>query len=90
MNRYESQYALKECPRICKTAQALTEILMDGVPEYVETNSLSLHSFLPHFQPDPLLFPLSLPFSTSSSPVTECTWISAKLSLGFCHLWFAI
>lgn len=28
----------------------------------VETNGLSLLSFLPRFQPDPFLFPLSLPF----------------------------
>lgn len=34
----------------------------------VETNGLSLLSFLPHFQPDPFLFPLSLPFRPSSSP----------------------
>lgn len=46
-------------------------ILMDEfqcVCWVVETNGLSLLSFLPHFQPDPFLFPLSLPFRPSSSP----------------------
>lgn len=71
MTRFGKEYALKEYLMICKVVQ--TElILMDVLQRVywvVETNGPSLRTFLSQFQPDPLLFPLFLPFQPLSLPL---------------------